>query len=255
MGDALLASKAQHNLGYAKYLGGDLPSALRDMEEAERSAPDRHASVGLIDKAQVLLEAGLLSDADATLAEARGHLARNRMVRDVAEVELLRAQCLVGLRRYTEAQRQARAAAARFDRIGNDPWAARARVAELQARLAEDRSAGISVGVARRRAARALSLPPLVPSSVKRRPWRDGPCPAPRGRVAARGRRSCRGASRPGQVPGDLGRAALPLRLQHQAVTAQLAFAAGERRAALRAVRRGQRMLAEHREGWGPSTR
>ncbi len=252
LGDALLASKAQHNLGYAKYLGGDLPSALRDMEEAARGAPDRHASVGLIDKAQVLLEAGLLSDADATLAEAREHLARNRMVRDVAEVELLRAQCLVGLRRYAEAQRQARAAAARFDRIGNDPWAARARVAELQARLAEDRSVGVSIGVARRRAARALALADVGTSlgaAVGRGVTVPAQLLAAEWFLAAKDPAGAREVL--SQVPGHLGRVALPLRLQHQAVTAQLAFAAGERGAALRAVRRGQRMLAEHREGVG----
>lgn len=252
MGDQLLLSKAKHNLGYVEFLRGDLPTALRAMEEAEHSAPERHASVGLIDKAQVLIEAGLLSDADAALAEAREHLARNRMVRDVAEVELLRAQCLVGLRRYAEAQRQARAAAARFDRIGNGPWAARARVAELQARLAEDRSVGISAGVARRRAARALELADVgvglgeaagrgvtVPAQLLAAEWL----------LAAT---DLAGAQEVlAKVPRHLGRAALPLRLQHQAVSAQLAFSAGERGAALRAVRKGQRMLAEHREGLG----
>ncbi|GAA1405432.1 CHAT domain-containing protein [Oerskovia paurometabola] len=252
MGDTLLASKAQHNLGYAKYLGGDLPTALRAMEEAERGAPDRHASVGLIDKSQVLLEAGLLSDADATLAEAREHLARNRMVRDVAEVELLRAQCLVGLRRYTEAQRQARAAAARFDRIGNDPWAARARVAELQARLAEDRSTGVSVGMARRRAARALALAD-VGAALGEAGGRGVTVPAQL--LAAEWLLAAKDPTRAREilshVPGHLGRVALPLRLQHQAVAAQLAFDTGDRAAALRAVRKGQRMLAEHREGLG----
>jgi hypothetical protein len=252
MGDVLLASKARHNLGYARYLRGDLPTALRAMEEAERDAPSRHASVGLIDKAQVLIEAGLLSDADATLAEAREHLARNRMVRDVAEVELVRAQCLVGLRRYAEAQRQARSAAARFDRIGNAPWAARARVAELQARLAQDRATGISVQVARRRAARALSLAELgatlgevagrgvtVPAQLLAAEWFLAAKDAERAREVL------------AQVPGRLGRVSLPLRLQHQAVAAQLAFDVGDRQRALRAVRAGQRMLAEHREGLG----
>ncbi|MHA7132165.1 CHAT domain-containing protein [Oerskovia turbata] len=252
MGDALLASKARHNLGYARYLRGDLPTALRAMEQAERDAPSRHASVGLIDKAQVLIEAGLLSDADATLAEAREHLARNRMVRDVAEVELVRAECLVGLRRYDEARRQARSATVRFDRIGNAPWAARARVAELQARLAQDRATGISVPVARRRAARALSLVDLgatlgeaagrgvtVPAQLLAAEW----FLAAKDPVRARDVLA--------QVPGRLGRVSLPLRLQHQAVAAQLAFDTGDRPRALRAVRAGQRMLAEHREGLG----
>ncbi|MGO2741792.1 MAG: hypothetical protein ACTIAP_12415, partial [Cellulosimicrobium funkei] len=132
LGDQLLVSKARHNLGYAEYLRGDLPVALRAMDEAAAQAPDRHAAVGLIDRAQVLLDAGLLTEADEALSEAREHLSRYRMLRDLAEVELVRSRVVLGLRRYAEARRLARSASRRFDRLGNRPWVLRARVAELQ---------------------------------------------------------------------------------------------------------------------------
>ncbi|MGN6239855.1 MAG: tetratricopeptide repeat protein, partial [Cellulosimicrobium cellulans] len=143
----MYASMAAHNLGWVMYLQGDLPAALRAMDEAAEQAPDRHAAVGLIDRAQVLLDAGLLTEADDALREAREHLSRYRMLRDLAEVELVRSRVVLGLRRYTDARRLARSASRRFDRLGNTPWMLRARVAELQ----ESRSKLIEVSMAERR--------------------------------------------------------------------------------------------------------
>ena len=50
LGDQLLVSKARHNLGYAEYLRGDLPVALRAMDEAAAPAPGRHAAGGVMDE-------------------------------------------------------------------------------------------------------------------------------------------------------------------------------------------------------------
>lgn len=252
VGDLLLVSKARHNLGYAEYLRGDLPVALRAMDEAAEQAPDRHAAVGLIDRAQVLLDAGLLTEADDALREAREHLSRYRMLRDLAEVELVRSRVVLGLRRYADARRLARSASRRFDRLGNAPWMLRARVAELQAALTEHRSDGVAPTTARRHATWALDLARegdalggvaglgvTIPAQLLAAEWlvTAGDVPAAQGVVA--------------QVPGRLDRAPLPVRLQHEAVLAQLAFAAGDRRRGVRAVRRGQSALAEHRARLG----
>ena len=251
-GDVLLASKARHNLGYAEYLRGDLPVALRAMDEAAEQAPDRHAAVGLIDRAQVLLDAGLLTEADDALREAREHLSRYRMLRDLAEVELVRSRVVLGLRRYADARRLARSASRRFDRLGNTPWMLRARVAELQAALTEHRSDGVTPTTARRHAGWALALARegealggaaglgvTIPAQLLAAEWlvTAGDVPAAQDVLA--------------QVPGRLDRAPLPVRLQHEAVLAQLAFAAGDRRGGVRAVRRGQSALAEHRARLG----
>lgn len=252
LGDGLLVSKARHNLGYARYLRGDLPSALRAMEDAAAQAPERHAAVGLVDKAQVLLDAGLVTDADDALAEARSQLTRHRMVRDLAEVELVRSRALVALRRYPEAAQHARSAARRFARMGNVPWELRARVAELQALAAQDARRRVRAASARRRAADALALaergaglgPTVglgveIPARLLAAEWW----------TTAGDLDTARGALRP--VPRDLSRAPLPLRLQQHAVAARMAFVAGDRRAGVRAVRKGQQVLAEHRTRLG----
>ncbi|UKJ63985.1 CHAT domain-containing protein [Cellulosimicrobium cellulans] len=248
----MYASMAAHNLGWVMYLQGDLPAALRAMDEAAEQAPDRHAAVGLIDRAQVLLDAGLLTEADDALREAREHLSRYRMLRDLAEVELVRSRVVLGLRRYADARRLARSASRRFDRLGNAPWMLRARVAELQAALTEHRSDGVAPTTARRHATWSLDLAHqgdelggvaglgvTIPAQLLAAEWlvAAGDVPAARAVLA--------------RVPGRLDRAPLPVRLQHEAVRAQLAFVAGDRRGGVRAVRRGQSALAEHRARLG----
>ena len=65
--------KAQHNLGYAAFLQGDLVSALRDMEEAGRGFPASSPVLQAIsqqDRAEVLMAAGLTRRGLAALDEA-----------------------------------------------------------------------------------------------------------------------------------------------------------------------------------------
>ncbi|MFB7890072.1 CHAT domain-containing protein [Cellulosimicrobium cellulans] len=246
------ASMAAHNLGWVLYLQGDLPAALRAMDHAAAESPERHAAVGLVDRAQVLLDAGLLTEADDALREAREHLSRYRMLRDLAEVELVRSRVVLGLRRYGDARRLARSASRRFERLGNTPWMLRARVAELQAALTEHRAGQVTPATARRHAAWALDLANegdelgrvaglgvTIPARLLAAEWFvfAGDVPAAQDALA--------------QVPARLDRAPLPVRLQHEAVLAQLAFAAGDRRGGVRAVRRGQSALAEHRARLG----
>jgi tetratricopeptide (TPR) repeat protein len=252
IGNALYVSMAAHNLGWVTYLRGDLPAALTAMDHAAEVAPERHAAVGLVDKAQVLLDAGLVADADEALAEARSQLTRHRMVRDLAEVELVRSRALVSLRRYTEASQHARSAARRFARMGNQPWELRARVAELQALGAHDARRQVRAASTRRRAADALALAEQgaelgrtlrfgveIPARLLAAEWWTSAGDVDDAREALR------------MVPRDLSRAPLPLRLQQQAVAARIAFATGDRPAGVRAVRKGQEVLAEARARLG----
>ncbi|MBD5786752.1 CHAT domain-containing protein [Cellulosimicrobium terreum] len=248
----LYSSMAAHNLGWVTYLRGDLPVALRAMEQAAEAAPERHAAVGLVDKAQVLLDAGLVADADEALMEAREHLRRYRMVRDLAEVELVRSRTLVALRRYDDARQQARSASRRFARMGNLPWELRARVAELQALGAQDARRSVDRRTARRRATdalqlaergssrgRAIGLGVEVPALLLAADWFTTAVDLDDARAALRA------------LPPDLGRAPLPLRLQREVVVARMAFVAGDRRTGVRAVRRGQAVLADQRARLG----
>jgi tetratricopeptide (TPR) repeat protein len=45
LGDEQVLPMAEHNLGYAHFLGGDLPAALRAMDAAAAAAPPEHAGV------------------------------------------------------------------------------------------------------------------------------------------------------------------------------------------------------------------
>ena len=54
--------KAQHNLGYAEFLAGDIPAALRAFALADELDTDVSRSVWFLDRARVLMEAGLLEE-------------------------------------------------------------------------------------------------------------------------------------------------------------------------------------------------
>ncbi|HWJ85528.1 MAG TPA: CHAT domain-containing protein, partial [Cellulomonas sp.] len=125
-GFARLLFKAEHNLGYVHFYAGHLPEALAQMEAAARSLPGPPRPTALRDRSDVLLEAGLVGVADATLAEAAAMFAAERLTRDVAECELGRAECAM-LRGDPEAARAfAASARRRFRRRGDEAWAVRA---------------------------------------------------------------------------------------------------------------------------------
>ncbi|WP_418277880.1 CHAT domain-containing protein [Isoptericola jiangsuensis] len=246
--DDLVASKAQHNLGYAHFLRGDLPRALREMDESARRAADRPAAVGLLDKAQVLIEAGLITEAEIRLAQARSLLQRHRSLRDLAEVDLARTRCLVDLQRPAEARLIARRTARRSRALGTETLTARAELAELTALVHIDRAEGVSPRVARARAAAAVEL---AGSSC----WRPAdPEPTTARLLGAEwaimaGDRAWYETLLQG-LPRRT-RASVADRVHRAAVTAQAAFEDGDRRAGLRAVRRGHAVLAEHRARLG----
>ena len=61
---------ARHNLGYLEFLAGNLPLALQLMDEAAAIPTVASLAIAALDKARVLLEAGLSDAADATLLRA-----------------------------------------------------------------------------------------------------------------------------------------------------------------------------------------
>src|SRR5690554_1993946 len=135
-GDALRVFKARHNLGYAHFLAGDLPAALAAMADAASVEHGASPAVALLDRAQVLVDAGLVAEADQLLAEAASIFAAERLEHDLAHVELTRARCALLVREPERALLWARSARERFKTRGNLPWLARAELAEYQALLA-----------------------------------------------------------------------------------------------------------------------
>ncbi len=134
-----LAFKALANLGYLEFLRGDLPLALRVIDEADRLDVDVSRGILLLDRARMLAETGLVREADDVLADASDIFRRDRLMQDLAESELERARCALVAGDVGTARRFAGRARDRFRRRGNDRWRRSAELVLLQADLAAGR--------------------------------------------------------------------------------------------------------------------
>ena len=149
LGMTLLESQARSDLGWLTGLSGDIPGALRLMEEALTSLPEGHVET-LPDKADILLRAGLADEALSTAEVALDWLSG----RDTgweglrAEVELTLADASLAADDPAAAQLHAGRAASLFRAQGRHPWVALAEyVVDMAALRAEGRTAA---GLARR---------------------------------------------------------------------------------------------------------
>ena len=127
--------KAHHNLGYAEFLAGDIPAALRAFALADALDTDVSRSVWFLDRARVLMEAGLLEEADQALASASELLRRERANQDRAETELARAEVALLQGDWTVAKAHSTRARRDFRRRQSIGWQARADVTRWQAYL------------------------------------------------------------------------------------------------------------------------
>lgn len=142
--------KARHNLGYAEFLAGNLALALKTMDEALLLSNDVSMGIILLDRARVLIEAGLHRDADEGLTEAASLFAAERLSQDVGEAELARAECALLGGEIDAARRLAGSARNRFRRRQNDRWRRDAELVLLHADLAANRPGARLVGPALR---------------------------------------------------------------------------------------------------------
>jgi hypothetical protein len=145
----LVRLKATHNLGFVEFLAGNLPRALQLMDEAYALDPSVAPGIALLGKAEVLVEAGLIHEADDVLCAAARILRRERLTHDLAECELERARCALAVDDPVAARRLAAQSRDRYRRRGD----ARRRSAELivvQADVAAGRH-GASVQLAAQR--------------------------------------------------------------------------------------------------------
>jgi len=129
--------KAEHNLGYAQLLLGDLVSALRSMDTAARTmspmSPVMRAASDQ-DRAEVFLAAGRPHEAIEALESAVSAYAKERLRRFQAECEFVLARTLL----HEEAARArvvARRAMRRFEVQPSPAWAARAEALALVAEV------------------------------------------------------------------------------------------------------------------------
>lgn len=141
---------AVHNEGYLEFLAGNLALALGLMEQALGISDDLPLGVSYLDRARVLIEAGLTDEADATLAAARDVFVHEHTPHDAAEADLARAECALVAHRPIDAARYAGAARARFRRRGDERWRRAAELVGVEAELVRGRTGE----VVRQRAAR-----------------------------------------------------------------------------------------------------
>ncbi|MFM9920053.1 CHAT domain-containing protein [Lacisediminihabitans sp. H27-G8] len=127
-GDPVELAKARNNQGYAAMLAGDLIAALRLMDES-RPVLAALSPVALAtcdaDRAEVLLSAGMTSEAIDLLATVARTYGLRGLRQAQAEAEFAQARALV----FEDARRAAalaRRAARRFRARGSESWALRA---------------------------------------------------------------------------------------------------------------------------------
>ena len=136
-GHDLIVPKALHNLGYCELLAGDIPAALQLLDraaDAYRLGTPGNLPVLAMDKARVLLAAGLPGDAADELDSAMAAFRRQRLDYDLAEAELARSQAALAAGDPAAARRWAAAAGRRFRRHGNHACACLAELTQVRAR-------------------------------------------------------------------------------------------------------------------------
>lgn len=137
-GQAVLRAMALHNLGLVAFLGGDLVAGLRLLDQARaRIAELAPTSLGVcdLDRARILRDAGLLTEAEAALVDAAASMRENHLDHDLAEVDLERAEVALLSGRRSDALAHARSARRRLRRRGNRTWSLLADLVRLQADL------------------------------------------------------------------------------------------------------------------------
>jgi hypothetical protein len=233
----VLERGAIHNLGYLEFIAGDLPLALRTMDEGMALDGQTQVGIALLDRARVLLAAGLRREADESLAAAARQLAKDRCWQDVGEVELARAEAALLVGELAAARRMAVRARTRFRRQGNDRWRRNAELVLLQADLTAGRPAARLLQHAEKLAAEFAAAGFEQQSRTSR-------LLASQMFLSMGDRQSAVGRAEGALMPKRAD--PISLRLQTRLVRAQLELAADQRASARRQIRAGMTELADY---------
>ncbi len=234
--------KARCNLGYVEFLSGDLPAALATMAAAAQLDVDVQRGVLNMDRAVVLTEAGLIREAEETLAGAEAEFARLRAFQDRAEAELARADCALIGQDAATAIRLARRAERRFRARGSDRWAAVAALTALQAEVSGGRTR-------RGQADDALAL--RAELLERGQPGQARSAGLLAAELLARSGRAARAQQLLEEIGPASGSDRIGVRIQARVVAAQVADAAGDRVSARRAINKGIAEIASHQASFG----
>lgn len=233
--------KSLHNLAYVEFLHGELSRALRLMGEAQDLGIGDDG-IALLDRARVLIEAGLSTAADDALARASAMFRGHRVAQDLAETELERARCALALGDVRAARRFAGSARRRFLRRGADRWRRAAELVLLQADLADRRAGSRLVAAAEQLAAEFESEDLRLHAQAARLTAVEAGLSAGRADDAAE---ALREISPP--LPDD----PVTGRMHDHYVRARVAAASGDSSGASRRVRRALDELARYQASFG----
>jgi CHAT domain-containing protein len=146
---------AQRNLGFIEGRRGDIPAALTALDaaaEAYRKA-DVPVAALLLDQAEVMLAAGLVTEAMQVSADAVAELARRGQGSDLAEAQLMLARAQLAAGDAALASRTAITARRSFARQQRPTWAAVALYVSIRASWASGERSGRLMRSARTAAA------------------------------------------------------------------------------------------------------
>ena len=244
-GDQAWLYKARHNLGYTEFLAGRIPLALAVLAEAEQVNPGVAHPVGLLDHARVLREAGLVSDADPLLAAATDLSSRSRLFQDLAEIELVRAECALVDGDPKRAKAFASSAHRRFVRRGNLRWQ---RKAELLVLRCERKVADGKHGAAQRSALRKIADLAAELADACRA---EGRTDLARAAQLLAGEAVLRSDGDAMDVPTATSTDTLEIRLHTHEVRALAAMQRGDHKRAQAEVRKGLRELGSYQNRFG----
>ncbi|TDQ01330.1 CHAT domain-containing protein [Labedaea rhizosphaerae] len=126
------------NLGFVESLRGDVPAALRYLDDAERTIVEHGGQLApvLLDRSQLLLSVGLVAETREVAERAIAAFQASRRQLKVPEMRLTLARASYLDGKTAEAATQARLAAKEFAAQHRDGWAALARLTAVQAGLA-----------------------------------------------------------------------------------------------------------------------
>ena len=256
---------ADHNLGFVRYLAGDLPGALAAMEAAAAAWP-RAAEDGVspLDRARVLAAAGLIEAAGEHIDQALEFFRINHATADLVDAYSVRSELDLLGGHPDAAVRAARRAEQIARRRGNEAAGLSARMLRLQATRALRREAvrtdpladpaDIAVGpVQRRRAVRDAAEAGLLATGLDRAGLVEEAGTARLLQAEALlDAEDLAGASEVVRAAHRrTGPARLATRLHARLVDGRLALAAGRRTEGLAQVRRGLDELSRFQARFG----
>lgn len=132
-GRADLHFMAVHNQGYAEFLRGNFPTALALMKRADAMDVEVDRAIARLDRARVMLEAGLIDEALHVLLTALEHAAEAGSEHDRGEIELDLARCEILIGDTVSARTHAATSRQRFRGRGETGWTRLALLVELEA--------------------------------------------------------------------------------------------------------------------------